>query len=459
MAVHRIRRGLDLPISGAPAPRITDGPEITRVAFVGDDLPGLRARVRVRVGQTVRRGQLLCEDAATPGVRHTSPGAGRVEAIHRGPRRALQSIVVSLSEGERSGTPTADEVEAVPMAAGSDGEGLSSGEVRAPLVASGLWTAFRTRPFSKVPAPETTPAAIFVTAIDTNPLAAEPAVVLAGAEADFERGLRAVAKLTQGVTYLCVRAGSPLARGVDAPVRVEEFAGPHPAGSAGVHIHLLEPVGRRRTVWSIGYQDVTAIGGLVRTGRPDVGRTIALAGPPVRDPRLVRTRLGASVAELTAPEALGPGVRWISGSVLSGKAACGEAFGYLGRYDVQLCALREAGDRELLAWLAPGRGKHSVLPVFAPRLRGGDRFDFSTDAHGSRRAIIPIGAYERVMPMDILPTFLLRALAVNDFERAEELGCLELAEEDLALCSYVDAGKSDFGPMLRRNLELIQRAG
>jgi Na+-transporting NADH:ubiquinone oxidoreductase subunit A len=425
---------------------------------MADDFQGFKPRVRVEIGQEVRRGELLCEDAGVPGVRHTAPGAGRVESINRGPRRVLHSIVLQLSEGEQQGAPTEDELEVFATRARANSDALGPTEVRDLLVESGAWTSFRTRPFSKVPRPESVATAIFVTAIDTNPLAADPEVVLADVHGDFERGLRAIAKLSGGKTYLCVRAGSNVGKDLDAPVTVEEFAGPHPAGTAGVHIHTLEPVSRSRTVWTVGYQDVVSIGRLLERGHLDVSRVIAVGGPPVGNPRLVRTRVGASIADLSRGEG-GENVRWISGSVLSGKAAHGDVFGYMGRYDVQLTAVRKGGDREFLAWLAPGLRKFSVLPVFLSKFLRAGVPDFSTDAHGSRRAMIPIGLYERVMPMDILPTFLLRALAADDIERAEELGCLELDEEDLALCSFVDPGKADFGPMLRRNLELIEREG
>jgi Na+-transporting NADH:ubiquinone oxidoreductase subunit A len=437
---------------------------------MADDFPGLKPRVRVTVGQEVRRGQLLCEDSGTPGVRHTAPGAGQVESINRGARRVLHSIVIELSEGERRGAPSEDELEAFSTPGGAEPETLGRVGVRDLLVESGMWTAFRTRPFGKVPHPEDVPSAIFVTAIDTNPLAADPEVVLADGGEAFELGLRAIAKLSGGKTYLCVRAGSEIGTGLDAPVMVEEFAGPHPAGTASVHIHTLEPVGQNRTVWAVGYQDVVSVGRMLRSGHLDVSRVIAIGGPPVPHPRLVRTRVGASIGDLARKEQVGESeegeneevggsVRWISGSVLSGKAAHGDDFGYMGRYDVQLSVLKEGGDREFLAWLAPGRRKFSVLPVFLSKFLRRGALDISTDAHGSRRAIIPIGLYERVMPMDILPTFLLRALAADDIERAEELGCLELVEEDLALCGFVDPGKTDFGPMLRRTLELIERAG
>jgi Na+-transporting NADH:ubiquinone oxidoreductase subunit A len=459
MGLHRTRKGLELPIEGAPNQRITKGPRIGHVAFMADDFHGLKPRLQVEVDQEVRRGQLLLEDAAIPGVRHTAPGAGRVASINRGERRALQSIVIELTESERRGAPTDAELEVYSAGGAEDPERLGRTQVRDLLVRSGLWTAFRTRPFSKVPHPDSRPDALFVTAIDTNPLAADPQVVLAESVDDFDLGLRAVATLSGGGTYLCVRAGSGIGDRIDAPVAVEEFDGPHPAGAVGLHIHLLAPVGRGRTVWSVGYQDVVSIGRLLRSGTLDVERVIAIGGPPVADPRLVRTRVGASVADFERSEGLGGDVRWISGSVLSGKAAHGDVFGYMGRYDTQLSVLREGGEREFLAWLRPGVGKFSALPAFLSKLLGRSSFDLTTDAYGSRRAIIPIGVYERVMPMDILPTFLLRALAVDDIERAEQLGCLELDEEDLALCSFVDPGKADFGPMLRRNLELIEKSG
>lgn len=440
--MHRIKKGLDLPIPGSPEQVIHEGPAITRVALVGDDYHGLRARLCVAEGETVLRGQLLFEDRQTPGVRYTAPGAGRVAAVNLGRRRALLSLVIQLSSLEK------------------DVEFQShAGDVRALLVESGLWTAFRTRPFSRVPSPDSMPHAIFVNAMDTQPLAVVPEVVVGPRREDLERGLREVAKLTEGKTYLCVTAGSELARGVDAPVAVEEFLGPHPAGTPGVHIHLLAPVNRGRVVWTLGYQDAIAIGELFRTRRLPVDRVVALGGPPLRRPRLVRSRLGASTDEHTRDELEDGEVRVITGGVLSGKKAEGPVLGFLGRYHLQISALREGREREFMGWAAPGRRRFSALPVFVSRFFRPRRFDFTTSTHGSPRPIVPIGLYERVMPMDIIATYLLRALAVGDVEQAEKLGALELDEEDLALCTFVDPGKGDFGPMLRRNLERIEREG
>jgi Na+-transporting NADH:ubiquinone oxidoreductase subunit A len=461
MATHRIRKGLDLPISGQPTQVIRDTPRVTRVAVMADDFPGMKPRMEIEEGETVKRGQVLFEDRKSPGVLHTAPGAGRVIGVNRGAKRVLQSVVIDLSDSERAGEPRPDEIATFSSYSGRSAAELTRDEVRDLLVESGSWTAFRTRPYSKVPAVDSAPAAIFVTAVDSAPGAALPEVVLADRMEAFERGLRLVAKLSEGATYLCLREHSDMAQKLDAPVQVEHFAGPHPSGTAGLHIHTLEPASRHRTMWHIGYQDVAAIGHLFATGQLDVERIVALSGPPVSDPRLVRTRLGASTEDVAADVSdQDIELRLISGSVLSGKAATGDVFGFLGRYDRQLSVLAEGREMEFLGWLSPGAKSYSVLPIFLSKLLGLTKvFDLTTSTHGSKRAMVPIGVYEKVMPLDILPTFLLRSLIVGDIERAEQLGALELDEEDLSLCTFVCPSKTDYGPLLRKNLEMIEAEG
>jgi Na+-transporting NADH:ubiquinone oxidoreductase subunit A len=458
MALHTIQKGLDLPIAGAPIQIVREQVHPTRVAIMADDFPGIKPRMRVQEGDTVKRGQILFEDRTRPGVLHVSPGAGRVIGIHRGARRALQSVVIDLSASERAGQVLDSEVCSYESYTGKAPAELSSDEIQSLLVESGQWTALRTRPFSKVPVPGTTPEAIFVTAIDTNPLAPLPEVVLSGRQQDFDRGLQLIAKLTSGPTYLCVAPGSELEKGLEAPVEVAEFSGPHPAGNPGLHIHLLSPVSRERSVWHIGYPDVAAIGALFATGKLDLERTVSVAGPPVSDPRLVKTRLGADTEEVVGGKLADEEVRLIAGSVLSGKKAMGDIFGFLGRYDRQISVLREGRERVLLGWLSAGWDVFSIFPIYISKLFA-KRFDFSTSMNGSPRAMVPIGMYEDVMPMDILPTFLLRSLVVGDVERAEQLGCLELDEEDLALCTFVCPGKTNYGPILRANLETLEKEG
>jgi Na+-transporting NADH:ubiquinone oxidoreductase subunit A len=456
MGRHRVRKGLNIPIAGEPEQRVDQAPAPGRVALLADDYVGMRPTMHVALGDEVKRGQLLFEDKKTPGVRFTAPGGGRVSAIHRGERRALQSLVIELDSAELSGggaTVAFDSYTGKPPAS------LTRQQVRDLLVESGQWTAFRRRPFSKVPPPDEVPNAIYVTAMDTRPLAPAVDVVLAGREEDFNRGLEALAKLTEGPVYVCKGPNSSIPTPGASKFQIEEFEGPHPAGTAGVHIHFLTPVSRQKAVWVIGYQDVAAAGRLFATGELDVARTVALAGPAVKRPRLLRTRLGASIAALVKGE-LTEGVnRVISGSVLGGRAAGGEVFGYLGRYHNQIAALPEGGQRIFLGWLSPGFDLYSTVNTFLSRLIPGKKFRFDTAVHGSDRAMVPIGLYERVVPLDILPTFLLRALLIGDVEQAERLGCLELDEEDLALCTFVCPGKAEYGPLLRRVLTMIEKEG
>ncbi len=472
MAIHRIKKGLDLPINGAPQQKVLSTPKITRVAIVADDYPGMKPRMQVEEGDTVKRGQVLFEDRKNPGVLFTAPGAGKVIGIHRGARRALQSLVIHLSESEQAGAPGPNDQQKFETFTGAAPDALSVDELRALLIESGLWTAFRKRPFSRVPAVDSTPDALFVSAIDSNPLAADPEPIIAEDKDAFALGLSLVAKLSGGKTFLCVRAGS----GIAAPsgVQKEEFDGPHPSGTVGLHIHTLYPVNRKRTAWHIGYQDVIAIAKLCQSGTLDVARTISLAGPVVKQPRLVKARLGAMLDDVLEGEfdaqtrgGLGDGdsssnpasVRVVSGSVLSGKKAMGLAFGYLGRYHTQVSVLSEGRERELIGWLKPGGNIFSVLPIFLSKLSPSKKFDFTTTTNGSARAMVPIGMYEKVMPMDILPTFLLRALSVGDLENAEKLGALELDEEDLALCTFVCPSKTNYGLILRKNLQTIEEEG
>lgn len=444
----RIRRGLDLPIEGAPQQAIGDGAVVETVALVGPDYVGMKPTLAVKVGDHVKTGQVLFGDKKTPGVKYTSPGCGRVVAIHRGQKRAFQSVVVQI---------TGDEAETFAHWPADRLDRLDGAEVRANLIDSGLWTAFRTRPFSKVPAPESAPASIFVTAIDTNPLAARPEVVVAERVDDFVAGLRVLGRLGGRRVFVC-KAPDAAIPGADLPgVTVVEFAGPHPAGLPGTHIHFLDPVGRRKTVWHVGYQDVIAMGHLFTRGQLDPARVISLAGPGVAAPRLVRTRLGANIGELVAGEVADGHFRVISGSVFSGRTAQAP-LDFLGRYHLQVSTLPVCQERRLFDWLMPGFRKFSIKRVtVASLLRR--KFSLSTSMGGRRRAIVPIGSYERVMPLDILPTFLLRALEMDDLDQAEALGCLELDEEDLALCTFVCPGKGEYGSMLRRNLTVIEREG
>jgi Na+-transporting NADH:ubiquinone oxidoreductase subunit A len=458
MAVHRIKKGLDIPLAGAPEQKVQSGPSVTRVAVVAADFIGMKPRMRVELGDEVKRGQALFEDRKREGVVHTSPAAGTVVAIHRGDKRALQSFVIELSEGERSGQPGPDELQSFESYVGSGVSDLTREQVVGLLAESGLWTALRTRPFSRVPAiSDAAPRAIYVTAMDTNPCAPDLDVALAGCEDDFANGLEVLKKLADKV-YVCRKPGSKL--GGNSGVQVEEFEGPHPAGNVGTHIHTLDPVFREKTAWHLGAQDVAAFGQLFSTGVLPVRRVVAVGGPGVKKPQLLETRLGASTDQLLAGNLVDGELRAISGSVLSGTTAAGEVHGYLGRYHQQISVLAEGRNRDFLGWLTPGAGVWSTMPTFLSAwIGGGKKWNLTTNSNGSLRSMTPIGRYENVFPLDILPTHLLRSCLSMDTERAEALGVLELDEEDVALCTVVCPNKNEFGPALRKVLNTIEAEG
>ena len=445
----KIKRGLDLPIQGAPQQAIHDAPPARAVAVVGFDYPGMKPTMEVSEGDRVRLGDILFTDKKTPGVTYTAPAAGTISAINRGAKRVLQSVVIEVDGDDAVdfGAHSADAARA-----------LDAQTVRDTLVKAGLWTALRTRPFSKVPAPEAEPAAIFVTAMDTHPLAADPAVIIAEQPEAFALGLDLLAGLTGGRTWLCTAPGAEIPGGSAATIERAEFDGPHPAGLPGTHIHFLLGVSAERTAWYIGYQDVIAIGRLFLDGRLYTDRVIALAGPQVENPRLVRTRVGADLEALIAGEVKGGDNRIISGSVLGGRRVR-SATSYLGRYHNQVSVLAEGRDRELLGWLSPGRNRHSNLRIYLSSVLGTRPLPMTTTTNGSERAMVPVGSYETVVPMDMLPTQLLRSLIVGDTETAQLLGALELDEEDVALCTYVCPGKYEYGPILRDNLTRIEKEG
>lgn len=447
----RIKRGLDLPITGEPVQRIEAGRPVRSVAVIGFDYHGMKPTMAVQVGDRVKLGQVLFADKKTEGVVFTSPAAGVVSAIHRGEQRVLQSVVIDVEDEE-----AADSAIDFGRHADAELDNLAADQVRDKLLQSGLWTALRSRPFSKVPAPSATPSSIFVTAIDTHPLAADPGVIVAEYADDFVRGLKVLGRLARVV--VCHGEGAKLPGVGLAGVSFEGFAGPHPAGLPGTHIHMLDPVDAHKQVWYLNYQDVIAVGRLFATGRLWVERIVALGGPVVDKPRLVRTRLGANLDELTAGELVPGRNRVVSGSVFGGRSARG-ACAFLGRYHLQASCLREGNDREFMHYMRAGVNKHSVMNIFASKLMGGKKFDFSTTTNGSPRAMVPTGNYEEVMPLDILPTQLLRYLIVGDTVMAQKLGALELDEEDLALCTYVCAGKYEYGPILRDNLARIEKEG
>jgi len=434
-------------VQGAPEQTIQPGPEFKTVGVLGGDYLGLKPRMLVQEGDEVQRGTPLFCHKDAPEAMMVAPLSGKVVAVNRGARRVLQSVVIEVSDVNDTGLDFSD-----------IGDANSAEGVAAKLCAAGLWTAFRTRPYSKMPAPGTKPAAIFVTAMDSEPLAADAAVIINDAAEAFTAGLAAVSRLTEGKTYLCQKDGASIPGGDLAEIEVAAFSGPHPAGLAGTHIHFLEPLAGDKQVWTIGYQDIISIGRLMQTGHLDPNIVIALTGPAARQPRLIRTVMGASTDDLTQDEVNVEGTaRIVSGSILSGQHAEGPT-AYLGRFARQISIIREDHDQNTLGWILPMPSKYAVQPVlgsaFAKKL-----YAFTSNLNGGRRAMVPTGTFEELMPQDYLPTQLLRALLVMDTDTAQALGALELDEEDLGLVGFACPAKYEYGLALRDCLTKIEKEG
>ena len=447
-----IKKGLDLPITGEPSREISEH-RPAYVALVGYDYVGMKPTMNVKEGDIVAKGQPVFEDKKRVGVIYTAPAAGKVIAVNRGERRVFESLVIAVD-------PNGEEVEFQRYDSQQLAD-LDSEVVETQLLASGEWTAFRTRPYSRSPEIGARPHAIFVNAMDTNPLAFDPMLLINEQLQAFNDGLAVLSTLSPK-TFVCHHGDSqltPVAKtAANNATEYHSFAGKHPAGLAGTHIHFLHPIMRGVTVWTVCYQDVIAIGKLFTTGRLYTRRMLSLAGPAVKNPHLIVTERGADITALTKGELEASENRVISGSVLSGRKVFGNT-AYLGRFHNQVSVLTEGRERPAFHFLSIGSNRFSKLPIYISKFFGSKKYDFTTSSNGSPRAMVPIGVYEEVMPQDYLPTQLLRALIVEDIITAVDLGVLELDEEDLALCTFVSPGKYEFGDILRDNLTRIELEG
>lgn len=443
----KVKKGLDLPITGKPEQKIYSAPEPKHVAVIGEDFVGMKPTMNVKVGDMVKKGELLFSDKKIAGVHFTAPAAGEVVQINRGAKRAFNSMVIKVS---------GDESVSFKNYKGNDFSEYSSQDLKELLLESGLWNSIRTRPFSKSADPESTPEALFITAIDTNPLAGDVKTIINHNKISFEKGLEYLDRFFDGKKYLCTDENLE----VNKPEKMEQhrFKGKHPAGNVGTHIHFLNPVNFNKRVWHVNYQDVINIGKLIESGTLYSKKIISIAGPMAKNPRLLEIHQGACLSEILPGELHAGNVRVVSGSVFNGRTAS-KVFDYLGKFHHQVTLLEEGTEREFLGWQSPGLNKFSVKAVFLSKLFGNKKFAFTTSTHGSPRSIVPIGSYEKVMPLDIEPTFLLRSLMSRNLEMSQKLGALELDEEDLALCTFVCPCKNEYGPVLRENLTQIEKEG
>jgi len=440
----RLRRGLDIKIKG-DAENVVDilSPPAS-VAVKPIDFPGLVPKLDVKQDTVVRTGDALFHDKYHPEVFFTAPVGGRIASVKRGERRRILEVVI-----ETANDP--DEVEFLK----ADPNTLSGKEIKDQLLKSGLWPFIKRRPYGIIAYPDDKPEAIFISTFDTSPLAPDYDFVINGQMEAFQSGIDALSKLTTGPVYLGVKKNSIFSEVKN--VQIRNFSGPHPAGNVGVQIHHIRPVFKGDIVWTINVRDVLFIGRLFLNGKLDLTKTIALTGSEVKNPQYYKTVTGAPVSLITDGRLKEADYRQriISGNVLTGKRV--KEQNHTGFYDSQITVIPEGDEYELLGWASPGLNKYSASKTFLSKLFSRDNYEINANMHGGERAFVMTDQYKKVVPMDILPVFLLKAILANDIDKMEQLGIYEVIEEDFALCEFVCASKIKVQDILRGGINTMIR--
>ena len=447
--MKRLKKGIDLPVMGLVNDKTIKSYTPSLYAVRGAvDVHGLKPAMQVKVGDQVKVGQAIYVNKSNLNVPFVAPVSGKVVEIHRGARRALQSVVI---ESDDKNTP----VKAFsPIDIGANAETIVD-----VLVESGLFAYLKTRPYDNVPNPADLPDAIFINTMDTNPLALDETVVLADGDnvRYLQAGAHILSKLTEGATYVTAHPDTILPK-FGRAVKSVRFSGPHPAGMVGTHIHFLRPVSANKTVWTIGYQDAINIGRLAVTGVLSFDRYVSVAGPEADAPAFIKTKVGASMCGVANPNGR-TDLRVINGSILTGDAVHTQT-AFLGRTTTQISVMSDHTECRALGWVIPWFDKFSsVLNVHFSAFNRKKLQYFDPALNGSYRALIPVGHLEELTPLDILPSQLMRYVLIGDTDMAQKLGLLELSEEDIALFAYADIGKNDFLGALRACLTKVEKEG
>ena len=435
--VKRIKKGLDIPITGAPSSRVTEDKKTTLFAISPDDYPGHVWKAVVKPGDPVLAGDPLLKDKATGKICIAAPVSGEVAEVSRGERRHIRYISVKKGSAEKRTFNLPKSAE----------------EIKSAMLESGLWALMRQRPFDIVPDPAVEPRDIFVTAFDSSPLAAK--MIDQNQREWLEKGLAALKKLTPGKVYLGVRSSDNLSSRV---AETYEFEGPHPAGNVGTQIAAIKPVNKGETVWTLDAVSVAKIGRLVEKGEVDFSTRVAITGPEIRDPRIILTSFGAKIDTLLTGELKNKnGVRIISGNVLTGIKVTGDDFLH---YPYRQVTVIEEGDNadEFMGWASLNPMKYSVKRSFPAFLRGLSKpFEFDARIKGGHRAMILSEEYDKVFPFDIYPEYLIKAIMAGDIDRMEKLGIYEVAPEDFALPEFVDTSKIELQKIVRDGLDNLRK--
>ena len=445
-----IKKGRNIRLKGAAKKEVIAASFPKHVAVQPPDFKGLNLRLAVEVGDSVKVGTTILSDKADPQVGIASSASGKVAAINRGLKRALLSVVIE--------TDGRQETEGFQFFTEEQIRNISRNDVVRFLLKGNLWPVIRQRPFSKVADPLEKPKAVFIHAMNTEPLAPDMDFILKNKEKEFQTGLTILKQLTDGDVHLCVCEGSNAVALTRAEgVQTHVFSGPHPAGNVSTHIHCVDPINKGDLVWYVEAQDVLRIASLFLKGIYPVERIVAVTGEGAAGYQVyAKTIMGAPLSVLPGGRITGP-VRYLSGSVLAGKDV--GAHGFLRFYDTQVTILPEGGRREFLGWLSPGVNKYTFSKTFFSAFLPEREVSLDSDRHGSDRAIVLNSIYDSLVPLDIMTYFLLKAVLSGNVEEAEELGILECDEEDFALCTFACPSKTDVGGIISQGLALIEKEG
>lgn len=439
----KIRKGLDIKLKGKAEKTLQTVEQSDFYAIKPPDFPGITPKMDVKAGYEVKAGSPLFHDKYNEDTFFTSPVSGKIHSINRGERRRILEVVI-----EPDGKQEYEDFGA------ADPLSLSSEQIKEKLLKSGIWPFIRQRPYGIIANPTDSPKSIYISGFDSAPLGPDMDFILQNKLAEFQKGIDALAKLTDGKIYLNLSAesnASPL-KNVKGVVQTG-FEGPHPIGNVGIQIHHIEPINKGEIVWYINPQDVVFVGRLFETGHYNMERIVALAGSEVKKPQYYRTMMGASIRQMIEHNVNDGDLRYISGNVLSGSKI--EKYGYIGFYDSLVSVIPEGNFFEMLGWALPGIGKYSTSKSFFSWLTPNKEFKLDTNFHGGVRAFVMTNEYDKVFPMDILPVQLLKSILVEDIDKMEQLGIYEVIEEDMALCEFVCTSKIGVQSILRDGLDLM----
>ena len=439
----KLRKGLNIRLIGKADKILIPEERPGRFAVKPIDFPGLVPKMCVKPGDKVKAGTTLFFDKQRPEVKYTSPVSGEVLDVVRGERRKILEVVVEAKGDESVDFGKADITK------------LKREEVIKKLLESGYWPAVRQRPYHIVANPEDTPKSIFISGFDSSPLGVDYDYIIDHSSADhYTAGIEVLKKLTDGALNLGLGKNTTSSVLKDTKgVVINTFSGPHPAGNVGIQIHHIDPVNKGESVWYVNLQDVVGIGRLFTEGIYAPDRIIAFAGSEVEKPRYHRIRSGASISNIIKKNVKGDNVRYISGNPLTGTKI--EASGYLGYYDSSVSVLPEGNHYEFFGWLTPGLKKFSVSRTFLTWMMPGKEYRLDTNYNGGDRAFVLTGEYEKVLPMDVYPMQLLKAIMTEDIDKMEQLGIYEVAEEDFALCEFVCPSKTEIQHIIRTGLDTM----